>query len=455
MVIQQSPVEGTTLLAASKPGFNVEALAGLSQRLQDPEWVAQRRRAAWARYQQIPMPTRTDEAWRRTDLSSLDLQSYLPFTPVPRSATALAALPARLRRALDLGGPRGGLVVQHNSESVYRELDATWAGRGVIFTSLEQAVRDHPELVQQHFGTAVPTDYWKFSALNEAFWSGGVFLYVPRNVVVAVPLVSWLWASEPGLATVSRVLIVAEAGSQVCFVDQYASPEGRGAGLHLGAVEIVARPGAQVTYLALQEWDHDTWDLTAQRLLGLRDSTTNLINVGFGGKVVRVNQEAILREQGAHAFLYGVYFPDGTQHIDFHTLQDHQAPNTTSDLLFKGVLRDQARAIYEGLVWVRKEAKGTNANQTNRSILLSHTSKADSVPMLQIETAEIQRCSHHATVGRVDENQLFYLMARGLTRGDATRLLLEGFFQEVVGHIPEEAIREHLRQVIERKLSAP
>lgn len=437
---------------ALAPGFSAEASIELSRLRQDPAWLAARRQAAWECYEQIPMPKRTDEPWRRTDPGALNLQSYRPFAPASGGVADVGSLPADLRAALDLGNPRGGLVVQHNSESVLAALDAAWAAKGVIFTSLEQAVRDHADLVRRHFGTAVATEYWKFSALNEAFWTGGVFLYVPRNVSVDVPLVSWLWADASGSATVRRVLIVAEEGSEVFFVDHYGSPADRNGGLHLGTVEILTAPGAKVTYLALQEWDHNTWDLTAQRTLSRRDSTANLINVGFGGKVVRVNEEAILEESGANAYLYGVYFPDGTQHLDFHTLQDHLAPNTTSDLLFKGVLRDQAKSVYEGMVRVRQAAKGTNANQTNRNILLSHTSKADSVPMLQIETADIQRCSHGATVGQVDENQLFYLMARGLPKDEATQLLIEGFFQQVTNHIPEAAIREHVRQVVERKL---
>lgn len=433
-------------------GFTRAALDDLMRRKNDPDWVRAARQRAWELYEEIPLPKRTDEAWRRTDISALALDELAPYHAGSAPVVAMEQLPAPLRAAFDLGGARGGLVVQHNSDIVLTWLDPALAAQGVIFTSLEQAAREQPELVQQHFGKAVPADYWKFSALSTAFWSGGVFLYVPRGVEVELPLYAWQWADTPQAATVSHTLIVAERQSRVTLVVQQASPEGVGPALYNGALEVLTGDGAQVTYAVVQEWNRQTWDLSAQRTVTGRDSSVIGFNAGLGGRTVRVNEELILSGQGSSGRLYGVYFPDGDQHIDFHTLQDHIAQHTTSDLLFKGALQDTATAIYEGMVWVRSGAKRTDANQTNKNILLSTTSKADSVPSLQIEDSDIDRCSHGATVGQVDENQLFYLESRGLTRQDATKLLLEGFFEQVIGKLPVEPVTDHLRSLIEAKL---
>lgn len=433
-------------------GFTRTALDDLMQRKNDPDWVRAARLRAWELYGEIPLPSRTDEAWRRTDISALQFEDFAHYHTGSAPVSAVEQLPEALRQTLDLGGERGGLVVQHNSDVVLTWLDPKLAAQGVIFTSLEQAAREHPELVQQHFGKAVPADYWKFSALSTAFWSGGVFLYVPRGVEVELPLYAWQWSDTPQAATVSHTLIVAERQSRVTFVAQQASPDSAGPGLHNGALEVLTGDGAQVTYAVVQEWNRQTWDLSAQRALTGRDATVVGFNAGIGGRTVRVNEEFILEGQGSSGRLYGVYFPAGDQHIDFHTLQDHIAQHTTSDLLFKGALQDTATAIYEGMVWVRQGAKRTDANQTNKNILLSTTSKADSVPSLQIEDSDIDRCSHGATVGQVDENQLFYLESRGLTRQEATKLLLEGFFEQVIGKLPVEPVTSHLRELIDRKL---
>ncbi|MCX6021903.1 MAG: Fe-S cluster assembly protein SufD [Chloroflexi bacterium] len=443
---QQQPTSSLAL------GFSRAALDELSRRKGDPDWVRAARQRAWELYQEIPAPTRTDEDWRRTDLSGLNFQEFAPYTAGSPAVATVEALPEAMRTALDLGGTRGGLVAQHNSDNVLATLDPALAAQGVIFMSLDQAARDHADLVQKHLGRAIPADYWKFSALSTAFASGGVFLYVPRGVQIEAPLFSWQWADNDHAATVAHTLVVAERGAKVTLVVQQGSPEAGGEGLHVGALEVLAGEGAQVNYVVVQEWNSHSWDLSAQRTVTERDAHVVGFNAGFGGRTVRVNEEFILEGRGSTGLLYGLYFPAGDQHIDFHTLQDHIAPNTTSNLLFKGALKGDSKAIYEGMVRVRLGAKRTDANQTNKNILMSRTAKADSVPSLWIEDSDIDRCSHGATVGQVDEAQLFYLESRGLNHDEATRLLLEGFFEQVVGFAPDEPVRDRIRAVIAAKL---
>ncbi|HLZ09131.1 MAG TPA: Fe-S cluster assembly protein SufD, partial [Chloroflexota bacterium] len=300
-------------------------------------------------------------------------------------------------------------------------------------------------------GTAAPATYSKFSALNAALWSGGVFLYVPRRVEVALPLRALTRLDQPGLSSFSRTLLIAEPDSDVVLVDEWAGPTTEGHAIAANVQEVLAAQGARVRYVTLQEWGRNVWNFSINRSVIGRDASVKSLVVAFGSRLHKANVESVLQGPGSSAEMLGVLFGDNNQVMDHHTLQDHAAPHTSSDLLYKGALTDRARSIYSGLIHARKIAQKTDAIQTNRNLLLSEGSRADSIPNLEIEANDL-RCTHAATISPIDEEQLFYLRARGLKESDAKRAIVQGFFEPVLERIPIEGIVERLRETISTKI---
>ncbi|MHB8993188.1 MAG: Fe-S cluster assembly protein SufD, partial [Chloroflexota bacterium] len=367
------------------------------------------------------------------------------------AASRWEELPAELRSALGKNESRGGLLVHRNSGGSYRFLSEQLAAEGVILSHLDVAVREHPELVQRHLGSIVAPHEGKFTALHYAFWSGGCFLYVPSNVGVELPIQSLTWADRSGLAVMPHTLIVVESGGSVVFVDEVASDEGRSPLLANRVVELSLGAGARAQYMALQRWGKSVFNLSTQRAVQQRDSNLTALSVVLGSRMTKSWVEARLAEPGSSAAMVGIMFADGNQRFHHHTLQDHQAPNTSSDLLYKAALADHARSEYSGLIGVHKDAQKTDAYQANRNLALSEHARADSMPKLEIEANDV-RCTHGATVGPIDEEQIFYLMARGLPRKTAERMIVQGFFEPVMERIPLEAVRERIREAVDAKL---
>jgi len=280
---------------------------------------------------------------------------------------------------------------------------------------------------------------------------------------VALPLRAADWLSRPGLSLFAHSLVVADRWSQVTYIDEYLSPAVSGQDRHQarpdteafsdGVVEIIAREGAQVRYIHLQQFGENVWNFTTERVRLERDAAINLVQVGLGSKLTKANVQTLLAGPGSSAEMLGVYFASGNQHLDHHTLQDHLAPHTTSDLLFKGAVKDTARTLYSGLIRVRPIAQRTDAYQNNRNLLLSEDARADSIPQLEIEANDV-RCTHGATAGPIDQEEVFYLQARGLPRADAESLIVSGFFQPVIDRIPVTSVRDRLHKAIGAKLGA-
>jgi Fe-S cluster assembly protein SufD len=433
------------------PVLGEAAVAAMSEAKQEPTWLRQARLAAYATYEAIPLPTTKDEEWRRTDLRALRLGDVVPFAPPAARVAAIAELPEALRTELSDNDQAGGLVVQQDSGAVLTSLADSLTRRGVIFTDLDTGVREHGDLIQQHLGSAVAADYSKFAALNAACWSGGLFLYVPRRVEVTLPLQALTYLGTPGLSSFSRTLIVAEADSDVVLVDQWVGPTQDRPAVAANVQEVIVGPGARVRYVTLQEWGRHLWNFSVNRTILGRDASINSLVVAFGGRLHKANVESALSGPGASAEMLGVLFGDGNQLFDHHTLQDHQAPHTTSDLLYKGALTDRARSVFSGMIHARKTAQKTDAIQTNRNLLLSDGARADSIPNLEIEANDL-RCTHAATVAPIDDEQLFYLRARALSEADAKRAIVEGFFEPVLTRIPLVGVVDRLREVINAKI---
>ncbi len=421
--------------------------------MSEPEWLRERRAHAWDVYERTPMPTIRLEEWRYTNLKKkLDLDS-LQLSDAEAMSDDASTWPERLRAAMDEDREASGHIVIIDGQVVHADVDKQLAAQGVILESLQEAITNHEELVRDHLATdAVPAEEGKFAALNAALWSDGIFLYVPKGVQLELPVRVTCWLSEAGTAYFSRVLIVAEAQSQVSYVDEVLSDDFESQTYTSTAVELIARDGARVQYVAVQRLGRGTFYQSMQRTLAQRDSKLDTLNVALGASVTRVDLNARLLGPGANSDMLGLYFGDDDQHFDFNTSQDHVAEHTSSDLLYKGALDGASRAAFRGIIRVLPGAQGTDAYQTNRNLLLSPESRADSLPNLEIEADDV-KCSHGATVGQLDDEAKFYLMSRGLSLIQAERLVVLGFLGEVLAKLPLDGVVDKVTRVIEQKLA--
>jgi Fe-S cluster assembly protein SufD len=421
--------------------------------MSEPEWLRERRAHAWDVYERTPMPTIRLEEWRYTNLKKkLDLDS-LQLSDAEAMSDDASTWPERLRAAMDEDREASGHIVIIDGHVVHADVDKQLATQGVILESLQEAITNHEELVREHLATdAVPAEEGKFAALNAALWSDGIFLYVPKGVQLELPVRVTCWLSEAGTAYFSRVLIVAEAQSQVSYVDEVLSDDFESQTYTSTAVELIARDGARVQYVAVQRLGRGTFYQSMQRTLAQRDSKLDTLNVALGASVTRVDLNARLLGPGANSDMLGLYFGDDDQHFDFNTSQDHVAEHTSSDLLYKGALDGASRAAFRGIIRVLPGAQGTDAYQTNRNLLLSPESRADSLPNLEIEADDV-KCSHGATVGQLDDEAKFYLMSRGLSLIQAERLVVLGFLGEVLAKLPLGGVVDKVTRVIEQKLA--
>jgi Fe-S cluster assembly protein SufD len=384
------------------------------------------RAAALDRYRALPLPTTRDEHWRFTDLAGFDPDSW-----AANGATKNASPPTMLE--LDASG------VAYVGEA---GLEIVSAPGGIRFERLSE---DH-ELLYSLVG-------WeeKFAAHNAAMWEHGLLVHVPKGVELEKPLYVRLANAVEGGSLFWRLLVVAEPESRFTLIEEYASATPELRAYTNAAVEIVVRQGAKVEYVSVQNLSRGTWHFGSHHARVERDAELDWVAGGFGSAKSKVWIQNDLAGQGATSRVTGAYFADGTQHLDYDTFQEHMAPSTTSDFAFKGALRDTARAVWRGMIRVEEGAQKTNAYQENRNLLLSKSAHADSIPGLEIMANDV-RCTHGATLGQVDREQLFYLMTRGLTRAEAERLIVRGFFQDVLDRVDLEPVRDALAAALEARI---
>jgi Fe-S cluster assembly protein SufD len=430
----------------ARTGFDEDALSALPE---GARFISELRTQAFEEFRALPIPSQETEEWRYTDLSELDL-GFVPWADGGHANT-LDEVPGEVMDAVGAVGERAGLQIQRNSEVLTSHLDPELASRGVLLMDLDEAAEQHPDLVAPHLHSLVPTSRTKFTAMHAAFRTGGTFLYVPPAVTVELPLQTLTYLDADGAAIFPHTLIVVGQDAEVTFIDRYASPP-LGRALSVAVTEIHAGPASRVRYVSLQEWGEGVTHLGIVRTRLSRDVDFRSVAVGFGASLARAEAESVLAEPGGSSEMLGIFFADGTQHFDHRSEQEHVAPNCTSDLLYKGALRDSSRGVYSGWVHVRKEAQKTNAMQTSRNILLSEHAFARSIPNLEIEANDV-RCGHAASVGPVEEEQLFYLMSRGIPRHEAERLIVFGFFNEVLERIPVAEVRDSVSHAIEQELA--
>jgi Fe-S cluster assembly protein SufD len=397
---------------AEQPRFDDRAFGSIST---GPDYVQSLRKNAFEEFRSMPIPSQETEEWRYTDLSSFDLN----FVPTP---------------------PRHTLTTSNQA------LDGT----GIVFCDLDRAAEERPDLVEPALHGLVPTDRTKFTALHGAFRTNGTFLYVPRDVRIELPLQTVTTLHDDGAAVFPHTLVIADEGADVTLIDRFASPDVPRA-FSDAIAEIYVGDGARVRYASIQEWGSGVTHLGIQRATVGRDAEFRSLAIGFGASLARAEAETVLAGSGGFSEMLGVFFGDGTQHFDHRSVQDHAAPHCTSDLLYKGALRDASRAVYSGWVHVRPGAQKTDAMQTSRNIVLSEHAKADAIPNLEIEANDV-RCGHAASVGPVDDETLFYLETRGIPRTEAERLIVTGFFQEVLDRVTLEEVRRNAELAIQEEL---
>lgn len=437
----------TTKTVHKEVGYSREAVERLSELLGEPEWMKMFRLEAWEVYDNLPMPTTEDEPWRRTDIRRLKLDDIGP--DLNGDGEADAEVPDYLGVQLT-EDKAGGVLVQVDGETTQFEVSDELQEQGVIFCDMNTAVREHGDLVRKYFMTeAVRPDEGKFAALHAAFWRGGTFLYVPAGVKAAAPLHSALWA-ERG-KTYTHTLVVLEDGAEAIHIDEYASATGKGQALHNGVVELLVGDNASLTYVSLQDFGTHTWQFTHERGRVGRDARLDWVTSSMGTRLTKSFQTSELDRQGSWARMSGLFFAIGRQHFDLDTQQNHNAPDTVSDLLYKGALRQKARTVWQGMIKALPGSQRIDGFQANRNLVLERAARADSIPGLEIEADDV-RCTHASTVGQLDDEQIFYLTSRGIDEETAIRMVIQGFFDPVMQRIPFEGVRERLSERILEKL---
>jgi Fe-S cluster assembly protein SufD len=405
--------------------------------LPGPGWLQGRRRAAWDRFTATPLPTEAEEVWRYSRVSELDLDEYAPVT-----GGAPAKIPAAVEPAIAAVGDLAGLLVLVNGRLVHTALDPVVASRGVVVGDLA-ARADDPDPGDD----VVPVD--AFTDLNEAYADSIALVRVPAGVVVERPLGIVHYVDADASATFPRVLVELGADAEATVLD-YATSSDVDA-LTVPVTELEVGDAARLRYLNVQMLGPRVWQVGYQRSRAGRDANLQAASVALGGYYARLRQDSQLVGKGGSSQLLALYYGDAHQMHDFRTMQDHVAPNTTSDLLFKGAVDDTARSVYSGLIRVRKEARGTNAMQTNRNLVLAEGASAESVPNLEIETNDV-KCAHASAVGPIDEDQRYYLESRGVPPEIAERLIVAGFFDEVLDRLPVPAVHGALHGAIRTKM---
>ena len=413
----------------------------------EPAWWEQRKAEAWKKFQAMPMPKRSEEDWRFATIDAIRLGKFQP-------GGKGASLDAEIVKRSVAAFPQAGRAVFANDRLLHFEGGEELQKKGVIFESLSGALQKHPDLLQKYF-MAHPVDLGaqKFAALHAAHASAGVLIHVPKNVELELPLVSFHWLDGDESSVFPHTLIVAGENSKVTVVDFLASTNEEGVGLACGLNDLLVGPGAKVDYVCLQQWGKQVTSFQLNSTRVEKDGEARSLFVNLGAAYARQESRSTMAGSGARSEMLGLSVGSDRQEFDQRTLQCHDVPNTWSDLLYKNALDDRSKSIFKGLIRVAPGAAKTDAYQNNRNLLLNPEAEADSMPGLEILNDDV-RCTHGATTGQIDQDQLFYLMARGIDPRTGAQLLAHGFFEEVIARLPEKKIGEAVRLAVAAKFAA-
>jgi Fe-S cluster assembly protein SufD len=431
--------------AAGKFAFSHEMIPVFSSNgTKQSAFITAYREKAWAAFENLNIPTTTEEPWRRTDIRKMPAGIFALDTA--KKSSASPSIPADLINPEEYGG---NIILSPNGSDV--SLSEDIAAQGVIFTDLATAYAHHAEILEKVLGQLVNVQNGKFAAMAGAFANQGALLYIPKGVHIERPLRSLMWAPGVGRAHFSHILVWVEDQASATYVHESVSPTEDGQAMHAGIVEIHVGKAANLRFIELQSWGEHVWNFTHKRARLERDAKLDWILGALGSRLTKDFSEIDMVGEGSEGRMSGFYFTDGTQHFDYDTQQNHLAPHTSSDLLFKGALSGNSRSVWQGMIYVAPDAQKTDGYQLNPNLLLSENARADSIPGLEILADDV-RCTHGATVGNVDPEELFYLRSRGISLKESERLIVEGFFDPVIQRVPVKELRERFAKAVVDKL---
>jgi Fe-S cluster assembly protein SufB len=423
----------------TEKGLSPEVVAAISAHKEEPEWMRKFRLKALNHFYKRPMP-----AWG-ADLSGIDFDNiYYYVKPVEEQSRSWDDVPQSIRDTFDkLGIPEAerkflaGVSAQYDSEVVYHSIREDLDKLGVIFGDCDTGLREHPEIFRKYFGTIIPANDNKFAALNSAVWSGGSFVYVPAGVHVDVPLQAYFRINSDNMGQFERTLIIAEEGSFVHYIEGCTAPTYSSDSLHSAVVEIIAHKNAHVRYTTIQNWSDNVYNLVTKRAVAYEGATVEWIDGNLGSKVTMKYPAIYLLGEGAHGEVLSAAFAGAGQHQDAGAKCIHVAPNTTSNIVSRSISKDGGRTSYRGHIKVYPKAHDVRSSVRCDALLLDERSQSDTYPYMDIDSPDVTM-GHEATVSKIGDEQIFYLMSRGLSEQDATALIVNGFFEPFVKELPME-----------------
>lgn len=431
-----------------KPGLNREVVEEISHLKDEPKWMRDFRLEAFEVFQQKPLPM-----WG-ADLSQINFDEIVYYArPTDKVARSWDDVPREVKETYErLGIPEAerkflaGVGAQYDSDIVYHSLRKDLEKKGVIFLGMDDGLREQPKLVREYFGTVIPKEDNKFAALNSAVWSGGSFIYVPPGVQVDIPLQAYFRINAASMGQFERTLIIADEGSKVHYIEGCTAPVYSRESLHSAVVELIAKPGAHLRYTTLQNWSNDVYNLVTKRAIAYEDATVEWVDANIGSRVTMKYPSVYMLGKGARADILSVAFAGEGQHQDTGGKVIHAAPYTTSTITSKSVSKDGGRAGYRGQLKVAKGARHSKSTVLCDALLLDERSRSDTYPYVEIDEDEVT-VGHEATVGKVGEEQIFYLQSRGLSEAEAVAMIVLGFMEPFTKTLPMEYALEFNRLI--------
>ena len=418
----------------------------LARHTELPNWLVKQKEKSWADYLALPAPSRKMENWRFANVKGLGVEGFRLASKIDSKSTK------SLANASDRIQSTAGKLVFGNDDLIAEQaLPEELSQKGVIFEPLERAFAQHSEILEEFFmAQESELGSEKFTALHTALNRNGTLLFIPENVEVELPFVSYHWASGENTAVFPHTLVIAKDNSKLTFVDIYGSQEKTTTQLACGVSTLYAGPGANVEYHYIQNWNEASISFNRLTTVAQKDANIRAYGLNIGSKHARNEGHTIIDGAGSNAEIFSLAVAHHEQEIDQRTLQSHNAPNSRSNLLFKNALRHKSKTIFSGLIKVAKEAQQTDAYQTNRNLLLDPSAEANSLPGLEILANDV-KCSHGATTGQIDDEELFYLLTRGINKATAQKLLVFGFFEEILEQISNEELADYQRELVHQK----
>ncbi len=423
----------------------------IAEKNSEPSWMKEKRLESWHVFKIMPMPTGQEETWRRTDFNRFRIIETLPYMDPVLQTQDHNNLKYGIRPSILSYKDTSGILIQRNSHMVFNTLADDLRRKGVIYTDIITAIQKHPDLMKSYLMTdCIKPDNSKFTAIHSACMNGGVFLYIPEGVEVHLPIRALFSMKTNGDGMFYHTLIIAGAYSKVTYIEECSSNSNDNQSISNNVVEVFLNEGATVNYLGLQDLSTDVYHFATKRAIVNRDASMNWIEGSKGSKLTKSYLESILKESGANTGIFGTFSGTNDQHIDISTFIHHLAPDTTADLLINCALKDRARSVFQGMIKIEKKAQKTDSYMANHNLILGDKARADSIPRLEIEADDVH-ATHGVSIGQIDEEQLFYLMSRGISPKDSKDMIVNGLFEAVLRKVKTDDVKKTLRDFIKGK----